>query len=84
MGYTSDVIQPHGFRHTAATALADQVGWDEEKIELQLSHKRSGVKGKYQKAKYLSDRREMMTIWSDYLYSLKNTYLRTGLERLCA
>ncbi|MFZ6755442.1 tyrosine-type recombinase/integrase [Undibacterium sp. Dicai25W] len=84
MGYTSDVIQPHGFRHTAATALADQLGWDEEKIELQLSHKRSGVKGKYQKAKYLSDRREMMTIWSNYLYSLKNTYLRTGLERLCA
>lgn len=70
LGYSSDVIQPHGFRHTAATALAE-LGWDENKIERQLSHLIPGVKGKYQKAKYLVERRKMMTEWSNYLETLK-------------
>lgn len=71
LGYSSDVIQPHGFRHTAATALAE-LGWGEDKIERQLSHLVQGVKGKYQKAKYLNDRREMMKAWSNYLDDLKS------------
>lgn len=75
LGYSSDVIQPHGFRHTAATALAE-LGWAEEKIERQLSHLVQGVKGKYQKAKYLDDRREMMKDWSTYLDRLKTSCLQ--------
>lgn len=70
LGYTNDVIQPHGFRHTAATMLAE-LGWGEDKIERQLSHLVQGVKGKYQKAKYLDERREMMQAWADYLGALK-------------
>lgn len=70
LGYANDVIQPHGFRHTASTMLAE-LGWDENKIERQLSHLVQGVKGKYQKAKYLDDRREMMQAWADYLDVLK-------------
>ncbi|MFZ6744981.1 tyrosine-type recombinase/integrase [Undibacterium sp. JH2W] len=70
LGYQNDVIQPHGFRHTAATALAE-LGWGEDKIERQLSHVVPGVKGKYQKAKYLEDRRMMMIAWANYIDSLK-------------
>lgn len=66
LGYTSDIIQPHGFRHTAATMLAER-GWSETEIERQLSHVIPGVKGVYQKAKYLERRHEMMQEWSNYL-----------------
>jgi integrase len=79
LGYSSDVIQPHGFRHTAATALAE-LGWGEDKIERQLSHLVQGVKGKYQKAKYLDDRREMMKAWSNYLDALKTGAQITHLK----
>ena len=70
LGYSSDIIQPHGFRHTAATALAE-LGWDENKIDRQLSHSAQGVKGVYQKSKYLADRRMMMQAWADYVGGLK-------------
>ncbi|MBC3805784.1 integrase arm-type DNA-binding domain-containing protein [Undibacterium seohonense] len=70
LGYGSDIIHPHGFRHTAATMLAE-MGWDENTIDRQLSHLVQGVKGVYQKAKYIDDRRKMMQAWADYLDQLK-------------
>jgi integrase len=70
LGYGGDVIQPHGFRHTAATMLAE-MGWDENTIDRQLSHLAQGVKGVYQKAKYIEDRRKMMQAWADRLDQLK-------------
>lgn len=66
LGYDSDIIQPHGFRHTAATLLAEQ-GFPEHEIERQLSHKVVGIKGVYQKAQYLESRTLMMQTWADYL-----------------
>lgn len=71
LGYTSDVIQPHGFRHTAATMLAE-LGWNTEAIDRQLAHKEQGVKGVYQKAQYLEERRKMMQAWADYTEALKS------------
>jgi integrase len=70
LGYSSDIIHPHGFRHTAATMLAE-MGWDENTIDRQLSHVVQGVKGVYQKAKYIEDRRKMMQAWADYVDQLK-------------
>lgn len=70
LGYTSDVIQPHGFRHTAATMLAE-LGWNTEAIDRQLAHKEQGVKGVYQKAQYLEERKRMMQSWADYTDGLK-------------
>jgi integrase len=70
LGYGSDIIHPHGFRHTAATMLAE-MGWDESMIDRQLSHLTPGVKGVYQKAKYIEDRTKMMQAWADYLDKLK-------------
>ena len=66
LGYTADIIQPHGFRHTAATMLAER-GWPEHEIERQLSHKAQGIKQVYQKAQYLDSRTNMMQAWADYL-----------------
>lgn len=66
IGYSSEIIQPHGFRHTAATMLAE-MGWKTEAIERQLAHKEPGVKGIYQKAQYLEERRKMMQAWSDFV-----------------
>lgn len=74
LGYSSDVIQPHGFRHTAATMLAE-MGWNTDAIDWQLSHKEKGVKGVYQKAQYLDERRKMMQAWADYTDAL-----RTGAQ----
>ncbi len=70
LGYSSDIIQPHGFRHTAATMLAE-MGWNTEAIDRQLSHKEKGVKGVYQKAQYLDERRKMMQAWADYTDGLR-------------
>lgn len=70
LGYSGDVIHPHGFRHTAATMLAE-LGWDENTIDRQLSHLAQGVKGVYQKARYIEDRRKMMQAWADHIDQLK-------------
>ena len=70
LGYSSDIIQPHGFRHTAATMLAE-MGWNTEAIDRQLAHKEAGVKGVYQKAQYLEERRRMMQAWADYADCLR-------------
>ncbi|MFZ6726952.1 tyrosine-type recombinase/integrase [Undibacterium sp. MH2W] len=71
LGYSSDIIQPHGFRHTAATMLAE-MGWNTDAIDRQLAHKEQGVKGVYQKAQYLDERRKMMQAWADYADGLKS------------
>ena len=71
LGYGSDVIQPHGFRHTAATMLAE-LGWNTEAIDRQLAHKEQGIKGIYQKAQYLEERKRMMQAWADYADGLKS------------
>lgn len=66
LGYDSDTIQPHGFRHTAATMLAE-LRFSPDEIERQLSHKAPGIRGVYQKAQYLESRTKMMQAWADYL-----------------
>lgn len=71
LGYSSEVIQPHGFRHTAATLLAE-LGWNTDAIDRQLAHKEQGVKGVYQKAQFLDERRKMMQAWADYTDTLKS------------
>lgn len=60
----------HGFRKTASTLLNAR-GYDERHIEMQLAHVVGGVKGTYNKAKYLPERRAMMRAWGDYLDGLR-------------
>jgi integrase len=62
----------HGFRTTASTRL-HEMGWKSEVIEAQLSHAdRNKVRGVYNRAEYLADRKKMMQTWADYLDSLRN------------
>ena len=71
MGYTSSEMTWHGFRSMASTNLNEQ-GWHPDLIELQLAHaERDRVRGAYNKALRLADRRKMMQWWSDYLDEIK-------------
>lgn len=60
---------PHGFRVTASTMLAEQ-GHDESVIELSLAHAIPGVKGVYNRSHKLAQRRDMAQHWADYLDTL--------------
>ena len=65
-----DILTTHGFRHTASTML-NEMGWSVDAIEKQLSHEeRNKIRGIYNKAEYLSERKEMMSAWSKFLIEL--------------
>lgn len=70
MGFDTDTIQPHGFRHTASTAL-HELGFAPEAIEEQLSHRKGGIAGVYNKAKHLPARVKLMQAWANYLDGLR-------------
>ena len=66
MGYHSRATG-HGFRSTASTVLNEH-GFRSDMIERQLAHgERDKVRAAYNHAQYLSERREMMQWWADYL-----------------
>ncbi|HWX65439.1 MAG TPA: integrase arm-type DNA-binding domain-containing protein [Rhodanobacter sp.] len=83
MGFKGEIVH-HGLRHMASTAL-NELGWDEDEIERQLSHKqkknavekqlgradKNRIRGIYNKAKYLETRKKMMQAWADYLDGLR-------------
>lgn len=71
LGYATDEQTPHGFRSTASTLLNEQ-GFHPDLIELQLAHQeRNAVRAAYNKAQRLTERRQMMQAWADYLDRLK-------------
>jgi len=66
-----DVQTFHGFRHTASTLL-NEMGFMGDLIEKQLAHEETNkVRGAYNKAQYLPQRKEMMQAWANYLDGLK-------------
>ena len=63
----------HGFRAVASTVLNEQ-GFRPDVIERQLAHcERNAVRGAYNRAEYLADRKTMMQWWADYLDSLQQS-----------
>lgn len=60
----------HGSRHTATTLLSEH-GWPINWTEMQLAHKKPGLREVYDKSKHLEKRREMMQWYCDYLDILK-------------
>lgn len=76
MGYEG-MQTGHGFRHVASTLL-NEAGFDENHIEAQLSHAKSGVAGVYNKAKYLEQRRTMMQWYADHLDAMEKGNVVTG------
>jgi integrase len=71
LGFGKDEMSPHGFRSMASTILHER-GWHSDAIERQLSHvERNAVKAAYNYAEYLTERREMMQAWADWLDGLR-------------
>ncbi len=67
LGYQRGQMTAHGFR-TMASTLLNEMGWSADAIERQLAHaERDEVRGAYNRAEYLAERRRMMESWADYL-----------------
>jgi integrase len=67
MGYHNRTTG-HGFRHTASTILNESGLFSGDAIERQLAHVPGNkVRGAYNHAQYLPERRKMMQWWADYL-----------------
>ncbi len=72
LGFAATEMSWHGFRSLASTQL-HELGWNDRWIETQLSHAdRNKVRGSYNHAKYLPQRRTMMQAWADYVDSLRS------------
>jgi hypothetical protein len=70
MGYLDHV--PHGFRASARTLLREQLHWDKDVIERQLSHgSDEELGGAYDRTQFLAERAKMMQQWADYLDKLR-------------
>ncbi len=60
----------HGFRHTVGTILHEQ-SYNTAWIELQLAHvDKNTIRGTYNHAQYLEQRREMLQWYGDYVQGL--------------
>ncbi|MBT1689863.1 tyrosine-type recombinase/integrase [Dawidia soli] len=70
MGYKGRMTG-HGFRSLAMTTIKEQLGYRHEVVDRQLAHAPGNeVDRAYDRAQYLSERREMMQKWADYIDSL--------------
>lgn len=65
MGYRGRATV-HGFRSTASTWLNENE-WNRDWVEIQLAHVDASIRGVYNAALYLAQRRKMMQAWADYV-----------------
>ncbi len=66
----------HGLRGTASTILNESQMWGRDVIEIQLAHSEADeIRGAYNAAEYLPQRKKMMLWWSCYLDSLDEDIL---------
>lgn len=72
MGYKG-TMTAHGFRALASTVLNEQSGFGHDVIERQLAHRETdAVRAAYNRAEYLTQRRELMRWWSDWLQTAQS------------
>jgi len=71
LGFGPERMCTHGFRSSASTLL-HELGWAPDLVELQLGHAIGGVRGIYNRAQRLDERRGMMEAWSGYLDTLRD------------
>ena len=84
LGYPKEQMTGHGFRSMASTLLNEK-GWNRDAIERQLAHaERDGVRGAYNFAEYLPERRRMMQAWADYLDAMKAGAKVTSIKKAAA
>lgn len=73
LGYKGRVVG-HGFRATASTILNESRQFRPDVIERQLAHKdRDEMRGIYNRAEHLDERRRLMQWWADKLDALANS-----------
>lgn len=56
----------HDFRRTASTHL-HEAGFNTDYVEKALAHEQGGVRGVYNRAEYLEQRREMLQWWANFV-----------------
>lgn len=56
----------HDFRRTASTHL-HEAGFNSDWVEKALAHEQKGIRGVYNRAEYLVQRREMLQWWADFV-----------------
>lgn len=83
LGYDKSEMVAHGFRHMASTRLHER-GYAPDTIERQLAHKAQGVRGIYNRAEHVAERRAMMQEWADYLDHLRNGGGEPGTQAMGA
>ena len=72
MGISKEKMTGHGFRAMARTLLDEELGERVELIEHQLAHAVKDSLGRaYNRTTHLSQRREMMQRWADYMDHLR-------------
>jgi len=72
IGFDKGEIVGHGFRAMASTILHEH-GWKSDVIERQLAHiEGNKVKGAYNHAEHLPERKALMQQWADYLDALRD------------
>ncbi len=70
MGYAK-LLTPHGIRATASTFLNEK-GYRGDAIEIQLAHvEKDAIRRSYNHARLLTERRELMQVWADFLDTCK-------------
>lgn len=85
MGFARDEVTAHGFRATARTLMAEQLGIPEAVIEAQLAHAVKDSLGRaYNRTEFMTDRRIMMQRWADYLDRLRQGAAVVELKRIAA
>ena len=80
MGYNGRMTS-HGFRHSASTLLHENMHIhhiSSQVIEMQMAHKdENKIRGTYNHAQYLPERKRLMEWWGDYLDHIKDLHART-------
>ena len=85
MGWTGEEMTGHGFRIVASTLLNESGEWRPDAIERQLSHQEDeDVRGAYDGAEYLAERRRMMQTFADQLDILRAKAICTHSTMLTA
>jgi len=68
LGYGHDQVHPHGFRSTFSTYANESGLWNRDAIEWVLAHVETNeVRGAYNRAQYLDERRRLLQWWADQL-----------------
>lgn len=63
-----DIHTGHGFRALAKSTLMEKLNYRQEVADVQLAHAPKSSNGRaYDRAKFLSQRKQMMQKWSDYI-----------------